>query len=458
VDVLDPRPGLVWFRRDLRLGDNPTWAAATSAHEEVIAIFVLEPELMEPAGRVRRDQMLAHLHALDQSLTDQGARLVVRPGPAQQAIPQAIAESDASALYLNADGSPFSLARDDSIRKRVEVPVQVFHGLTVHEPGAVLTRKGTLSQVFSAFHNQWVRAEPTPWPSPGPGRPVAMSGDPIPAPAGPVRQAPGEAAAWQRVTDWLECVDDYPDTRDLPAQAGTSDLSADLKFGTLAARTLVEVVGDTTPGRAAFVRQLAWRDWWAHTLVSRPDLAHTSLRPEYDHISWRDDPAGFETWCAGRTGYPIVDAGMRQLTETGWMHNRTRMICASFLVKDLLIDWRRGERFFRHHLVDADIAQNAGNWQWVAGTGPDAAPYFRIFNPTTQGQKFDPRGDYIRRWVPELSRLAAPPIHRPAGADPSELAEAGVTLGQDYPMPIVEHQVARTRALDSYRTAVEQSR
>ncbi len=446
-------PGLVWFRRDLRLDDNPAWAAATAAHDEVVAVFVLEPELLGAAGRIRRDQLLGHLHALDDQLCAVGGGLVVRSGPAADAIPAALADCEASGLYYNVDVTPFSTARDESVGRAVEVPLHTFHGLMVHEPGAVLTQKGTLSQVFTPFYKTWAATPWAPWPESGSGRPTTLPGEAIPDPEGPVRQAPGEEAAWKRVDDWLEQVDDYGDTRNLPAISGTSELSADLKFGTLAARTLVDVVGTDTPGRAGFVRQLAWRDWYAHTLAERPDLPHVALKDGYDDIAWRDDPDGFDRWCRGATGYPIVDAGMRQLVESGWMHNRVRMICASFLVKDLLIDWRRGERFFRHHLVDADVAQNAGNWQWVAGTGPDAAPYFRVFNPTSQGRKFDPDGAYVRRWVPELAALPADVVHEPGAAGPLELAEAGVTLGDTYPTPIVDHGMARERALAAYKRA-----
>ncbi len=445
---------MVWFRRDLRLDDNPAWAAATAAHDEVIALFVLEPKLMHAAGQIRRDQLLSHLDALHLHLKDLGGGLVVRFGPAAAAIPVAIADCEASALYFNVDVTPFSIERDEAVAHALAIPMHAFNGGTVHEAGTVLTKKGTLSQVFTPFYKAWTAATLTPWPTPGPGQPASMSGEPIPGPEGPIYQPPGESGAWQRATAWLEHVDNYPDTRDLPAIPGTSELSADLKFGTLAARTLVDVVGTQTPGRAAFVRQLAWRDWWAHTLALRPDLPDAALKPKYEGIVWRDDPEGFERWCAGRTGYPIVDAGIRQLLQTGWMHNRVRMICASFLVKDLLIDWRKGERFFRHHLVDADIAQNAGNWQWVAGTGPDAAPYFRVFNPTTQGQKFDPQGDYVRRWVPELSGLPASVIHQPQGADPGKLATARVILGVTYPAPVVDHAEARTRALQTYKRAL----
>ena len=450
----DRRPGLVWFRRDLRLDDNPAWAAATLAHDEVIALFVLEPELLDPASAVRRDQLLAHLGALDRRLRELGGHLTVRYGPAPEAVAKAVADGDAAAVHVNRDHSPFARERDRATEAAVGVPIQAHDGQTVHPAGSVLTRRGTLSQVFGPFHKTWRSTPLDPWPEPGPGRPIGLAGVELPAPTGPLWQEAGEEAARDRLDAWLDQVDDYPDTRDLPAVPGTSQLSADLKFGTLAARTVLAVVGTATAGRDAFVRQLAWRDWWAHLLAERPDLADAAVRPEYDAIAWRDDPDDFDRWCEGRTGFPIVDAGMRQLTTTGWMHNRVRMVCASFLVKDLLIDWRRGERFFRHHLVDADPAQNAGNWQWVAGTGPDAAPYFRIFNPTTQGEKFDPRGDYVRTWVPELAGLPAPGIHRPASLGPLDLVGAGIELGTDYPEPLVDHAEARVRTLAAYKAVV----
>jgi deoxyribodipyrimidine photo-lyase len=216
---------------------------------------------------------------------------------------------------------------------------------------------------------------------------------------------------------------------------------------------VVEVVGTATPGRAAFVRQLAWRDWYAHLFAERPELARSTMRPHMDAVTWLDDPEGLAAWREGRTGYPIVDAGMRELDSTGWMHNRVRMIVASFLTKDLLVDWREGEAHFRERLVDAELTQNAGNWQWVAGTGPDAAPYFRVFNPVTQARRFDPDGTYARRWVPELAGLLAPGIHAPWELGPLDLAAAGVELGTNYPWPIVEHPAARDRALEAYRVA-----
>ena len=256
---------------------------------------------------------------------------------------------------------------------------------------------------------------------------------------------------------WLDRVDRYHADRDHPAREGTSGLSTELGFGLLSPRRVVAAVGDDSPGRAAFVRRPAWRDWYAHIAAPNPDIDRVALRPEYDRIEWSSGPdadAGFEAWRTGRTGYPIVDAAMREPASTGRMHNRLRMVAASFLVKDLLIDWRRGERWFRRLLIDGDIPQNAGKWQWVAGTGPDAAPYFRVFNPVTQSHRFDSEGEYLRRWLPELARLDSKKVHAPWEAGPLELAAAGVTLGVTYPHPVVDHAAARRRALGTYRRAL----
>ena len=420
---------------------------------------MLEPELLTAAGPHRRRQLLSHLEALDGSLNALGGGLTVRSQPAAATIADLLAHVDASALYYNADYSAFARRRDGAVVKRLEsepLDVNVFHGNVVHEPGTVLTKAGSLSQVFSPFHRRWQDTPMAPWPDPGEARVLVASGVVLADldTDGEPYQPGGEAAAWDRLNEWLEHVDGYPDTRDIPGIEGTSRLSADLRFGTLGARTVADVVGTHSPGRAAFVRQLAWRDWWAHTLAERPDLPSRALRPDYERIRWRTAPDELEAWKAGRTGYPLVDAGMRQLAQTGWMHNRVRMVTASFLVKDLLIDWREGERHFRRLLVDGDPAQNGGNWQWAAGTGPDAAPYFRIFNPTSQSEKFDPDGTYIRRWVPELAALDDKAIHAPSRLGPLELAAAGIILGDTYPEPIVDHKVARERTLAAYKRAL----
>ncbi|MGI9579072.1 MAG: cryptochrome/photolyase family protein [Microthrixaceae bacterium] len=437
---------VVWFRSDLRLDDNPAWAAATSRHDRVLALFVLDGRLMQSGGVHRRALFSAHLGALDSSLREFGGQLVVRSADeslplaqaAAAAVVEAVADVGASEVHLNADVGRLAQQRDALVAQRLSeqhgVKVHPWWGRTVHRAGTVLTKQGTLSRVFTPFHKRWEATVLDDWPEPGDAEVLTageLTGECVepPEPEGSPCMAPGEGAAVARLAGWLASVDDYDETRNIPAMAGTSQLSADLRFGTIAARRIAEEVGTSTKGRAAYVRQLAWRDWYTHMMWEMPSMVDRAVRSEYDAIDWQDDPDEFAAWCAGRTGYPIVDAGMRQLVETGWMHNRLRMICASFLVKDLLVDWRKGERFFRHHLIDSDLAQNVGNWQWVAGTGLDAAPYFRVFNPTAQQQKWDPEGDFVSQWI-----------------DPADA---------DYPEPIVEHAPARERALAAYKAALD---
>jgi deoxyribodipyrimidine photo-lyase len=442
--------GLVWFRRDLRLDDNPAWAAATSACGFVAPLYVVDPRLLTAAGPFRRRQLLASLQALDAALADHGGRLLVRIGDPTVLVPEMAAMLGVGHAYWNADVTPFATARDVEVEAGLTVPVHTYWGSLVHPPGSVLTAKGTLSRVFTPFHQAWRTRHWDEWPEPGTATLLDDPGEPIPRLDGPAPMPEGAHEATLRLERFLDRVDAYGVDRDCPSVDGTSMLSADLRFGTLSPRMVVEVVGHSTSGRAAFVRQLAWRDWYAHLLLERPDLPHRSMREQFDRIAWRNDPVEISAWKGGFTGYPIVDAGMRQLRETGWMHNRVRLIVGSFLVKDLLVDWRIGERHFRHLLVDGDVPQNVGNWQWVAGTGPDASPYHRVFNPVTQSRRFDPAGAYIRRWVPELADLDDQSIHAPWEVPPLDLAAAGVVLGSDYPGPIVDHASARLRALDAY--------
>jgi deoxyribodipyrimidine photo-lyase len=445
--------GLVWFRRDLRLDDNPAWAEATATSQAVVPLFVLDPRLLDGAGPHRRRQLLANLEALDRDLLERrGGRLHVRVGNPDQIVPEVATRYRVSTVYWNADVTPFATRRDERTAKAMELPVVTFFGNLVLAPGSVLTANGTLSKVFTPFFKAWSRTDPDPWPEPGDATLFDEPGDPLPMLDGPPPLAAGEGAAMLRLETFLERVDEYESGHDRLDSNGTSSLSADLKFGTISPRTVIDAVGDGTPGRAGFVRQIAWRDWYAHLLLAIPTLTTKAMRERYDGIAWRNDAADIAAWKAGLTGYPVIDAGMRQLRETGWMHNRARLLCGSFLVKNLLVDWRIGERHFRHLLVDGDVPQNVGNWQWVAGTGPDAAAYNRIFNPVIQSRRFDPNGDYIRRWVPELRDLDADVVHAPWEADDGGLfaRDAG-----DYPAPIVDLRESRARALAAYAAVNE---
>ena len=446
--------GLVWFRRDLRLEDNPAWAAATAERQYVVPVYIIDPRLMASVGPFRRRQLIASLQALDYELAEGlGGRLLVRTGRPEELVPEAVEVFQVGGLYFNDDVSPFARRRDDAVREAVSVPITSPFGNLVLPPGSVLTKKGTVSRGFSSFYKKWDKAEWDPWPEPGddvtvlddPGEFVPRLDD-----RPPFFEGPNEAR--MRLADFLERVDDYSDGRDRIDQHGTSQLSVDLRFGTISPRAVVTAVGTATDGRKAFRRQLAWRDWYAHLLHSEPSMVDTPLNAKFARFEWLDDPADISVWKGGFTGYPIVDAAMRQLREEGWIHNRLRMIVGSFLCKDLLVDWRVGEQHFRHLLVDFDVSQNVGNWQWVAGCGADAAPYVRVFNPVTQSRKFDPEGTYLRRWVPELAKLSDDAIHAPWEVDEDELAEAGVVLGKDYPKPVVDHAEARERALIAYKS------
>ena len=420
----------------------------------MVALYVLDDRLLAAAGPFRRRQLLADVGALDATLRARGGGLLVRRGRPEEVVPAEAARLSAARAYWNADVTPYAVGRDAAVARALSVGTTTFSGQLVLPPGSVLTREGRLARVFTAFHRTWQATPWDPWPEPGDAEVVGSGGDPLPPPDGQPPFPPGEAGAREQLRRFAGGpVDTYRADRDVLDGAGGSALSAALRFGTLSPRAVVRAVEGAGADREAFVRQLAWRDWFAHLLAEEPTLPTRSLRPEFEGIRWHHDPDGLEAWKSGRTGYPVVDAGMRQLAATGTMHNRARMITASFLVKDLLVDWRLGERHFRHLLVDGDVPQNAGNWQWVAGTGPDAAPYFRVFNPVTQSRAHDPTGAYIRRWVPELAGLDDDAVHAPWTVGPLELALAGVTLGDQYPAPIVDHAAARVRAIDAYRAA-----
>jgi deoxyribodipyrimidine photo-lyase len=445
---------LWWIRRDLRLGDNPALAQAAAAGR-VVAVFVLDPRLWDPAGPNRRAFLAGCLADLNGAI---GGHLVIRRGRPAQELPRLAKEVGAGAVYAAADFGPYGQQRDEGVETALgDAGVAVRWAGTPYavEPGAVTKADGSPFRVFTPFSRAWA--------SHGWDRPVEppagvawqrdVPGDAIPdvPDSSADLPAPGEEAARQRWDRFKqEGLDDYAKRRNVPSGDHTSRLSAYLKWGCIHPRTLLADLDPRQHGHSVYRNELCWREFYADVLFHRPESARQSLQPAMRAIKvdgGKRADQRFDAWAAGRTGYPIVDAGMRQLRAEGWMHNRLRMVVASFLVKDLHIAWQRGAQHFLHYLVDGDLASNNHGWQWVAGTGTDAAPYYRVFNPVLQGTKFDPDGEYIRTWVPELASVAKADIHEPWLAANLPL-DAG-----DYPAPIVDHKVERDEALQRYEAA-----
>ncbi|NPV66414.1 MAG: deoxyribodipyrimidine photo-lyase [Anaerolineae bacterium] len=460
-----------WIRRDLRLEDNTALTLALARGRAVLPVFVLDPALLASpySGEKRLAFLLGGLRALDADLRARGSRLIVRRGRPEAILAVLAEEAGAGEIVAEADYSPYALARD--ARVAAVLPLTLVEGLTVHPPGAVLKSDGRPYTVFTPFSRTW-KAIGLPGHSdllPAPAHiptPPAVIGEPLPdmpgQPTG-VIFPPGADEARRRLEAFtggeaapVYC---YRDDRNRLDLDGTSGLSPYLRFGMLSARQAAVRAGEViaaAPDSAAresaetWLNELIWREFYVHILAQFPFVREISFRESLRAIAWRNEEAAFDAWREGRTGYPVVDAAMRQLLATGWMHNRARMVVASFLTKDLLIDWRWGEQHFMAHLIDGDPAANNGGWQWTAGTGTDAAPYFRIFNPVSQGQKFDPQGEYVRRWVPELARVPAAVIHEPWRMSETEQRAAGCVIGRDYPAPIIDHGRARQRALAAY--------
>ena len=460
---------IVWFRNDLRLADNPALIAGLGSGRPVIPVFVLDEETsgVRLRGAASRWWLHHSLRALDASLRSLGSRLILRRGAAEQVIGDLAHECDASAVYWNRAYDPGIRDRDTRIKQAFDKHGVAAAGLKANllfEPWEVATKSGGPYKVFTAFWRacRTMQAPAAPLPAPrslsAPG--LWPSSDNLAAwglrPTAPdwagglgATWTPGEATAITRLTDFLDdALAHYRRGRDMPSMKATSRLSPHLAFGEISPRQIWRAV--TTRGHSAasekFLAELGWREFAYSLLFHSDDLARHNFRPEFDRFPWLDGQETLKAWRRGRTGFPIVDAGMRELWTTGWMHNRVRMIVASFLTKDLLIDWRIGERWFWDTLVDADPANNPMGWQWVAGSGADAAPYFRIFNPALQGEKFDSNGDYVRRWIPELASLPGKTIHRPWTADPAIPPEI-------YPAPIIDHKAARQRALQAFHVA-----
>jgi deoxyribodipyrimidine photo-lyase len=441
---------VLWFRRDLRLSDNPALLASVeaAASGEVVALFCLDDRLWEPAGAPRRAFLVSNLRALDESI---GGRLAVRRGDPAIVVPRVAAEVEAGSVHVATDFGPYGTARDDRVedtlgRAGAEF-VRVGSAYAV-PPGAVRNAAGRAYKVFSPFFRAWqavgweVPARP-----PANVRWAAVRSDGLPSDVvcGAKLPPAGEAAAKRAARRfWDSDLERYDRARDLPGADATSRLSPYLKWGAIHPRQLLAKLG-RSKAHNRFRTELCWREFYADVLFDRPDtvrLAYQQKMRAMQVDSGRGTDERFAAWAAGRTGFPFVDAGMRQLRAEAWMHNRVRMVVASFLVKDLHLDWTRGASHFMAHLVDGDIASNQHGWQWTAGTGTDPAPYFRIFNPVAQGERFDPRGEYVRRWVPELREVVDRYVHRP-WEDP-----AGLPPG--YPPPIVDHAAERAEALRRY--------
>jgi deoxyribodipyrimidine photo-lyase len=439
---------VMWFRRDLRLGDNPALLEACES-DGVLPLFVLDPALWGPAGVPRRAYLAASLRALDASLRERRAGLsVVRGNPVRQVVLAAKAVG-ASRVHVAADYGPYGRRRDIDVQEALEeAGIELVRTGSPYAvaPGRVLNGSGSPYKVYTPFSRAWAdHGWRGPVDPPTDVHWLALDDTveiPDPAlPDGIELPEAGERAARQRWQAYVAGdLADYETGRDRPDQDNTSRMSIHLKWGEIHPRTmLADLSGDTRKAIGTYRKELAWREFYADVLYQRPESAREYFRPEFARMQYDDPAPVLDAWKRGRTGYPVVDAGMRQLRATGWMHNRVRMIVASFLVKDLHVEWQHGARHFMHWLVDGDLASNQHNWQWVAGCGTDAAPFFRIFNPTSQGKKFDPQGEYVKRWVPELRDLDPQHVHEPASA-PGGLPDG-------YPAPIVDHGEERAEAL-----------
>lgn len=458
---------LLWLRQDLRLADQPALAAA--AKGRVLPVYILDDDAAGDwaAGGAQRWWLHHSLKALGEAFSSRGAPLVLRRGNAVDILLDLAKETGATTIHATRHFEPFARRQQNALQEALGTKFHLHSSGCMREPGAVTTKSGTPYKVFTPFWRACQALGAPPEPTAAPEKLVgvdSVESDALddwallptkPDWSGGIAQAwtPGEAGALEKLEAFTpEDVRRYKDQRNLPAIDGTSQLSPHLHFGEVSARQVWHHLSSIMELAEAepYIRQLGWRDFSVSLITHAPDLAEESWSPKFKDFPWREDSDALAAWQRGQTGYPIVDAGMRQLWQTGWMHNRVRMIVASFLCKHLLLHWRAGEDWFWDTLVDANLANNAAGWQWVAGSGADASPYFRIFNPITQGEKFDPDGIYIKKYVPELSALPRKYLYAPWTAPENILQTSGVTLGKTYPKPMVDHGAARERALAAY--------
>jgi deoxyribodipyrimidine photo-lyase len=465
---------LVWFRRDLRADDHAALFHALKASGRVGCAFVFDTEILDelPSRADRRVEFIwESLRDLDAALARLGGGLMVLHGRARDEIPRLAARMHAGAVYTNRDYEPRAVERDRAVAARLAADGRDFYGYKDHvvfDTDEVLTQDGRPFSVFTPYRNAWLkRLEPFHL-RPYPVERYAGALAPPPERRLPsleeigfrrtnlaeLRLPAGTSGAERLLEDFKARIDAYRERRDFPALKGPSYLSVHLRFGTLSIRRVAAFArARAGEGAQGWLSELIWREFYSQILHHHPRVVTSAFKPEYDAIRWPDDPDRLAAWQEARTGYPLVDAAMRQINATGYMHNRLRMVAASFLVKDLHVDWRLGEKYFADHLIDYDLASNNGGWQWAASTGCDAQPYFRIFNPVSQSRKFDPEGRFIRRYLPELDGCDAKQIHAPWEMNVGEQERAGVVIGRDYPAPVVDHAAARQRALELYSVA-----
>jgi deoxyribodipyrimidine photo-lyase len=474
-----PNTSIWWIRRDLRLTNNLALNAAVNSSDKIIPLFIIDPKLVNSNRMAQRrlDFLWGGLAELDRSLRERGVRLVVRKGQPVDILKSLVEESGAVGIFAEADFSPYARDRDNKVAQNLPLNLKGSPGVSM--PGQVLKQDGSPYTIFTPYKKRWM------------SKILPLKNQKLPAPdriktventfsevipkvsniSGNGHFIPGESEALSHLkrftARWSGAIFRYSEQRDRMDLDGTSRLSPYFKFGMVSARQAVskavELIdsvsgGGIQKGVETWLSELIWRDFYISIMYHFPEVSRMSFRAGLRNIQWVNNNWEYEQWCQGLTGYPIVDAGMRQLAQIGWMHNRARMITASFLVKDLLVDWRWGEAWFMKNLIDGDPASNNGGWQWTAGTGTDAAPYFRVFNPVTQGRKFDPTGVYIRKWVPELENVPDKYIHTPWEIPPEIQSSSVCQIGKDYPQPIVDHSFARQRALEIYKQANEKLR
>lgn len=470
-----PSPIIFWFRQDLRIKDNTALIAAAKTGRPIVCLYIFDKSNINhwPFGEASLWWLHHSLTHLTNSLKNLNVKLILRNGSVIEELDNIVKSTDAQALYFTRHYEPYNSKLEDQVHEHFidKLEIKRFRGYLLYEPEEIRTGKNEPYKVFTPFYRNCLKTNSPGKPMPAPKTLTTynkkidsdklaswnlLPNKPNWANGFNDYWTPGETGAHEYLKDFItHAGNKYPVLRNRPDVNGTSRLSPHLHFGEISPKQIWTAIKNSSKilenNGEAYLRQLIWRDFAYHLLAHWPDFPEKPFKEEFTKFPWKNDPQSLKAWQQGQTGFPIVDAGMRELWRTGWMHNRVRMIVASFLIKDLLIPWQQGQQWFWNTLVDANLANNAASWQWVAGSGADASPYFRIFNPVLQGEKFDPLGDYVREWVPELRHMPKKYIHSPWLAPENILNSAKVTLGDNYPHRIIDHSVARDRALAAYK-------